>query len=134
MYATVDSSGAENYLKGIRSRLQAELESGVRTLMASLKGHIQNDKLSGQVLKRQTGELSDSLADSVVSSGDLVTGSVRTDVRHGVAWEYGFTRVWSQRGSVTYPARSFARSALTDFNVGGDIKRTVEEAVTRATA
>ena len=115
------------------------------------------NRLSGQVLNVRTGNLRRSIHQQVTSSGGLVVGEVNTNVRYGVAHEYGFTGTVNVKASmrqirqafgrplkspryvqirahsrnVKLPERSFLRSALRDMKPGieADLQKSIERAL-----
>lgn len=78
-------------LRGLAPRIVAAVELGVSRAMLDFAGRVVTQKLSGQVLKRQTGALASSVAASprTVSNGSTVTGFAGTNVWYGLAHEYG---------------------------------------------
>jgi hypothetical protein len=57
-----------------------------------LQQHIKQDKLSGQVLNRKSGALSNSIKFAVDDAGQAVYGRVFSsgDVKYAAFWEFGF--------------------------------------------
>jgi phage gpG-like protein len=96
----------------VRERIKgAVYDSGV-----ALQRHIAKNKLTGQVLKRRTGKLADSIALDPVShakeEGGKISIRVGTNVIYGKAWELGNVKNW--QGKVQ-PARPFLVPALDDL-------------------
>jgi len=123
--------------------VQSGLARVIKILSLRLQAHIQQNKLSGQVLKVQTGALRRSIhALPVVRTGDTVRGGVASsgDVKYAAIHEFGgrtkahvilprkaqalaflgaggetvFARRVNHPGSVM-PERSFLRSGLGDM-------------------
>lgn len=118
----------------VRSRLRKE----VSRIVVYLQRLVVKTKLNGQVLHRRTGILGDSIATRVEDNGSSVIGTVGTNVKYGIAWEYGFDRKvgagarggprspkwtaasWARyaakhpAGIKTYEPRSFLRSTLAE--------------------
>ncbi len=110
--------------------------SVIQQSVLELAANVKAGKLSGQVLNVRTGRLRRSITTSLESSQDRVIGIVSTNVKYGVAWEYGFrARVGAgahggpknlagkaleryfqkhPSGTKDYPARSFLRSTLAE--------------------
>lgn len=135
--------GDEQLLERLRA-LPDTVNSGlVRALTQigiDLQRNVQQDKLSGQVLRSRTGALKSSVELRVDQEAGGVTTSVFTDLRYAAAQEYGFAGTVSVRASLRrireafgrpiaektisvraydrrmdLPERSFLRSALEDM-------------------
>ncbi|HWX30880.1 MAG TPA: HK97 gp10 family phage protein, partial [Steroidobacteraceae bacterium] len=127
-------------LRALPDAINSGLLRGITQLGIELQRHVQQDKLSGQVLRSRTGSLRSSIGLRVDQSGGAVTASVFTDSRYAGAQEYGFTGTISVRASlrrirdafgrpiagktisvraydrrIDLPERSFLRSALEDM-------------------
>lgn len=69
-----------------RERVRKEVESlGLEALR-----RVKQNKLTGQVLKVQTGRLRRSINEKTTVEGDSIVSSVGTNVGYGAAWEKGF--------------------------------------------
>ncbi|HHQ9596201.1 TPA: HK97 gp10 family phage protein, partial [Neisseria gonorrhoeae] len=55
-----------------------------------LQREVKQNRLSGRVLRVRTGNLRRSVHQRVNVSGNVVSGEVDTNVRYGIAHEYGF--------------------------------------------
>jgi hypothetical protein len=142
-------------LRALRDAVNAGLARCIAQLGIDLQRDVQQDKLSGQVLKIRTGGLKSSLDYSVDQSVRGATAEVFTALRYGGAQEYGFTgtvsvgaslrrirqafgrpiaektisvRVYDRRMSL--PERSFLRAALDDMTPA--IRDAVDTAVAEA--
>jgi hypothetical protein len=127
-------------LRALPDAINSGLLRGITQLGIELQRHVQQDKLSGQVLRSRTGSLRSSIGLRVDQSGGAVTASVFADSRYAGAQEYGFTGTISVRASlrrirdafgrpiaektisvraydrrIDLPERSFLRSALADM-------------------
>lgn len=137
-------------------RIQTEMEVSIGRLTLILQREVMANRLSGQVLNVQTGNLRRSIHQKVKSSGNQVSGTVNTNVRYGVMHEYGFAgtvsvkahlrqvrqvfghtpasprtaRVGAHSRRVNYPERSFLRTALRDLRpaIEQELGRAVERA------
>lgn len=81
----------------VRARMMKTMEA----VGSDLAGHVMQNKLSGQVLKRRTGDLSRSINSAVRDSAESVSavvGSALPGAKYPRAHEYGF------QGTVTVPA------------------------------
>lgn len=138
----VDDSKVRLHLQELPEKLRARLTTAVTILSEKLRSYIITGKLSGQVLKRQTGDLARSIQYSVDSSSTSITGTVFSSGHasiYGRIHEYG--AVFSRRVTMAwgrpvknprdvvfhYPERSFMRTGLADQRQ--DIIRTLEQAV-----
>lgn len=142
--ATAD--GLERDAERVRVAIKDEIER----LTYRLARRVTSQKLSGQVLKRRTGTLSRSVAQSpkVIVSENTVEGVVGTNVKYGRTHEFGFkgevtvkehirasvlgrtVQVRSHVRRVDLPERSFLRTALAEME--GEVRRSINEAVRRA--
>jgi phage gpG-like protein len=136
--------------------VQACLFATSQTLAASLQAHVQQDKLSGQVLKRLSGDLAASVAATVEIGDGVVTAQVFAanpppyaallefggvipahEVRPVSAEALSFMRDGRQvfakvahSPDVTVPAHSYLRAALQDM--AAEITTELQQAVARA--
>ena len=142
-------------LRALPGAINSGLLGGIAHLGIELRRHVQQDKLSGQVLRSRTGSLRSSVSLQVDQSGGAVTASVFTDSRYAGAQEYGFAGTVSVRASLRrireafgrpiaekaisvraydrrmdLPERSFLRSALED--IAPAIRDEVEAALAEA--
>ncbi len=143
-------------LRELHNAINAGLARCITQLGIDLQRNVQQDKLSGQVLKTRTGALKSSIDYRVDQSARGATTNVFTELRYGAAQEYGFTGTVSVGASlrrirqafgrpiaektisvraydrrVSLPERSFLRSALEDMTpaIGDAINAAVAEAV-----
>jgi len=69
-------------LRALPGAINSGLLRGIAQLGIELQRHVQQDKLSGQVLRSRTGSLRSSISLQVDRSGGAVTASVFTDSRY----------------------------------------------------
>jgi hypothetical protein len=142
-------------LRALPDAVNSSLLRAITRLGIELQREVQQDKLSGQVLRSRTGSLRSSIDLTVDRSGGAVTASVFSDSRYAGAQEYGFTGTVSVRASLRriteafgrpiaektinvraydrrmdLPERSFLRSALDDM--GPAIREEVQAALAEA--
>jgi len=136
--------------------VQACLVAASQTLAASLAAHVQQDKLSGQVLNRLSGDLAASIMASVEVGDGVVTAQVfcadpppyaailefggvipAHDIRPVSAEALSFMldgrRVFAKVAhipDVTAPAHAYLRSSLQDM--AAEITSELQQAVARA--
>lgn len=112
------------------SRLNLALFKAMQRQMIGLRNYVVSQKLSGQVLNTKTGTLRRAQFSDAMQEGSEIRGLVATDPsasKYGRIHEYGGTFTVREhlrrtaRGtrtiaahSVTYPERSFLRSALKE--------------------
>jgi phage gpG-like protein len=152
-------SGAEDLrqrLDRLSGDVQASILATSQTLAASLQAHIQQDKLSGQVLRQLSGDLAASIAATADVADGVVTAQVFSanpppyaailefggvipahDVRPVSAEALSFMldgrRVFAriaQIPEVTVPPHSYLRSSLQDM--AAEITTELQQAVVRA--
>lgn len=144
-------------LKAYSDGVQSAVEQSIGRSVLKLQREVMQNRLSGQVLNVRTGNLRRSIHQQVTSSGGLVVGEVNTNVRYGVAHEYGFAGTVNVKASmrqirqafgrplkspryvqirahtrnVKLPERSFLRSALRDMkpDIEADLQKSIERAL-----
>jgi hypothetical protein len=127
-------------LRDLPETVNSRLLRVIIQLGIELQRDVQQDKLSGQVLRSRTGSLRSSIRLRVDQSGGAFTANVFTDSRYAGVQEYGFTGTVSVRANLRrireafgrpiaektisvkaydrrmeLPERSFLRSALEDM-------------------
>lgn len=143
----------------IPGNVRSQLAYTIGRMVMKLQRHIQQDKLTGQVLKVRTGTLRRSISHVVVEQGDAIVGTASTNVEYARLHEYGYRGplpvpahlrlikqafgrelrhpVWVQVSAhsrnVNYPERSFMRSALRDMapEIEHDIRAAVTQGVSQ---
>lgn len=78
-------------LENVHPKVLQSLEKTMNRVMAKLQAKIVTDKLSGQVLKVQTGTLRRSITNEVTVCATGVTGMVGTNMKYAAYHEYGFS-------------------------------------------
>lgn len=116
-------------------------------LTIKLSNKIKKDKLSGQVLKVQTGRLRNSIHNHVIKIGKSIVGEVYTDVKYAAIHEFGFSgtenvkahlrklkngksiNIRSFSRNMNMPKRSFMISSLEEMKdkIISDLKNSVFE-------
>jgi hypothetical protein len=142
-------------LRALHDAVNAGLARCIAQLGIDLQRNVQQDKLSGQVLKTRTGALKSSIDYRVDQSARGASAEVFTALRYSAAQEYGFTGTVSVGASLrrirqafgrpiaektisiraydrrmALPERSFLRSALEDMTPA--IREAVDAAVAEA--
>ncbi|STZ77348.1 hypothetical protein [Bergeriella denitrificans] len=144
-------------LKSYSAGIDAQIEASIGRSVLMLQRYVVANKLSGQVLGKRTGNLRRSINQVVERNGTKTVGMVKTNVRYGVAHEYGFSGAVSVKAHlrqikqafgrplresrsvqikahsrhVKLPERSFLRSALRDLQpqIEADLQMAVERAL-----
>lgn len=78
-------------LESVQPKILQSLEKTMNRVMAKLQAKVVTDKLSGQVLRVQTGTLRRSITNEVTASSTGVTGMVGTNLEYAAYHEYGFS-------------------------------------------
>lgn len=159
MTAGVEVIGSENLQRFIAGRSVAIVGAMRGAILASviaLSAKVKDEKLSGQVLKTRTGRLRRSINHKTSEAGDVLTGTVGTNVEYARRHEFGGTfdeqvrahmrtcrQVFGQQlrapirvsvrahpRHVVLPERSFLRSAFTESLPG--IQARMENAIKEA--
>jgi hypothetical protein len=145
-------------LRGLPEAVNSRLLRAITQLGIDLQRDVQQDKLSGQVLRSRTGSLRSSIDVMVDQSGGAITASVFSDSRYAGVQEYGFAGTVSIRASLRrireafgrpiaektisvraydrrmdLPERSFLRSALDDMTpaIRDEVEAALAEAVSQ---
>jgi hypothetical protein len=143
-------------LHALPDTAKAGLARAIAKLGIALQGNVQQDKLSGEVLKVRSGALKSSIDVQIDKSAAGVTATVFSDLDYAAAQEYGFSGTVNVRASLRLikqafghpiatktvsvrahtrqmdlPARSFLQSALDDMapNISVDIQDALREAI-----
>lgn len=144
-------------LRSYGGKVQTAIVQSIGRSALRLQSEVMDNRLSGQVLNIRTGNLHRSIHQQVTSSGGLVVGEVNTNVRYGVAHEYGFAgtvnvkdsmrqirqafgrplkssryvQIRAHSRNVKLPERSFLRSALRDMKpeIEADLQKSIEGAL-----
>lgn len=130
------------HVQGMWPALQAATKQSVTACLIELTRYVKEQKLSGQVLRNQTGRLRRSIhASDVLVSETEISGVVGTNVSYGGFWEYGYhgpvtvkqhmrmmVKAWGRpvknphlvsvrehNRQINVPERSFLRSSLKEL-------------------
>lgn len=74
-----------------KTQLPTAFQKKMQKVVVMLMTYVKQSKLTGQVLKVQTGTLRRSITGKVISEGTNTYGKVGTNVKYGVFWERGGT-------------------------------------------
>ena len=139
-------------LKAFGPRLREELRAAIERLAIATQRKVRHEKLSGQVLNVRTDLLRGSIDERVFDNGASVIGVVSTNVSYAKAHEYGYRgpisvkehlsrsklglqfSVRAHTANVNIPERSFLRSALSDVEAAGTVRREMLKAMRGADA
>jgi len=111
-------------LRALPDAANAGLARVIAKLGIDLQNHIQQDKLSGQVLAVRSGALKSSIEVATDRSAAVVTATVSTDVDYAAAQEYGFSGTVNVRASLRQIKEAFGRPiAAKTISVGGYSRR-----------
>jgi bacteriophage HK97-gp10 putative tail-component len=138
--------------------VNSSLLRAITQLGIELQRDVQQDKLSGQVLRSRTGSLRSSINLRIDRSGGTITADVFSDSRYAGVQEYGFAGTVSIGASLRrireafgrpiaertvsvraydrrmdLPQRSFLRSALDEMGptIRGEVQAALAEAVSQ---
>ena len=145
-------------LRALPDAVHSSLLRALTRLGIELQRDVQQDKLSGQVLKSRSGSLRSSIDLTVDQSGGTITANVFSVSPYAAVHEYGFAGTVSVRASlrritkafgrpiaektisvpaydrrVDLPERSFLRSALEDMApaIREEVQTALSEAVSK---
>lgn len=85
-------AGAETVMSQLTSltpQIKGRVKNAIQNLTTDLLRHVKEDKLSGQVLKNQTGTLRRSINQKITEMDGAVIGSVGTNLSYARAHEFG---------------------------------------------
>lgn len=144
-------------LRAYGDKVQTAIVKSVARSALRLQSEVMERRLSGQVLNVRTGNLRRSIHQRVTNTGSAVIGEVNTNVRYGMAHEYGFAgtvnvkaslrqvrqafgrplkspryvQVRAHSRNVRLPERSFLRTALRDLKpeIEADLRNSVKGAL-----
>lgn len=149
----IDNTKLVKHLATLKQKSRDNLKQVITNLAIRLTNIIKRDKLTGQVLKVQTGRLRNSIHYSVINSPSLISGLVATtNVKYAKIHEYGYNgpvtikshlrnikqafgksikakdiTIKSYVRNTNFKERSFMNSALREFTP--TIKREIAAAV-----
>lgn len=155
----VGNDRVEARFRSMPERARESLVNAMKRQWFNLQAHVVSEKLSGQVLRRRTGNLASSInvggansATAFTETPAEIVGQVGTKVIYGAIHENGGTvnvqahtrtitqvfgrpvtpaEVFVRAHSATYPQRSFLRSSIQDLasQIRADMEQSVREAV-----
>jgi phage gpG-like protein len=118
----------------LTERIRAEVRGEIGALALDLGSRTVAQQLSGQTLKRRTGNLARSVAQSprVVESGTSVVGLAGTALDYGIAHEFGFTGAVPVKQHLRLVKQAFGRPLKEPKQVtvgahGRDVKMAARE-------
>ena len=156
-YLIGDEQAVER-LRALPEAVNSRLLRLITQLGIELQLAVQQEKLSGQVLRSRSGSLKSSIGVKVDQSGGAITASVFSESQYAGAQEYGFAGTVSVRASLrrmteafgrpiaektisvraydrrmNLPERSFLRSALEDIApvIRDEVEAALSEAVSQ---
>lgn len=154
--AVLGAGPALERLRALPDLANTGIARAIARLGIDLQSHVQQDKLSGQVLAVRSGALKSSIDVATDQGAATITATVYTDLDYGAAQEYGFSGTVNVRASLrqikeafgrpiaaktiavgahsrrmNLPERSFLRSALDDMapDIGAGVEDALREAI-----
>jgi len=106
----VGAESVTTHLGLIPQKAHGRVKIAVNQLVMQLLRKVKADKLSGQVLRNQTGRLRRSINSQVIDTPDSITGSVGTNVVYGRRWEEGFRGTEQVKAHVRSIRQAWGRS------------------------
>ena len=120
----IGDSAALDRLRALRETAAAGVARAVAQLGLQLQNGIQQNKLSGQVLRARSGALRDSITAQFDRDDMSVSATVSSALDYAAAQEYGFTGTVSIRASLRQIQEAFGRPiAAKTVNVSGYSRR-----------
>lgn len=105
----IDDAKVLEQLRALPNAIGSGLLLEITRLGIELQHDVQENKLSGQVLRSRSGSLRSSIDLEIGQRGSAVTANVSTDSRYGAAQEYGFAGTVSVRASLRRIREAFGR-------------------------
>ncbi|MBV8337563.1 MAG: HK97 gp10 family phage protein [Alphaproteobacteria bacterium] len=96
-------------LRALPEAVNSRLLRLITQLGIELQLAVQQEKLSGQVLRSRSGSLKSSIGVKVDQSGGTITASVFSESQYAGAQEYGFAGTVSVRASLRRMTEAFGR-------------------------
>ena len=96
-------------LRALPDVITSGLARAITRLGIELQRDVQQNRLSGQILKSRSGTLRSSIDFRIDQSGQGITAGVFTDLRYGTTQEYGFTGTVGVRASLRRITKAFGR-------------------------
>ena len=154
--AVLGDGPALERLRALPDLAATGIARAVAKLGIDLQNHVQQDKLSGQVLSVRSGALRSSIDVATDQGATSITATVYSDLDYAAAQEYGFSGTVNVRASLrqikeafgrpitsktiavgphsrrmNLPERSFLRSALDDMapDIGAGVEDALREAI-----
>ena len=107
-YLIGDEQAVER-LRALPEAVNSRLLRLITQLGIELQLAVQQEKLSGQVLRSRSGSLKSSIGVKVDQSGGAITASVFSESQYAGAQEYGFAGTVSVRASLRRMTEAFGR-------------------------
>lgn len=154
--AVLGDGSALERLRALPDLANTGIARAIAKLGLDLQSHVQQDKLSGQVLAVRSGALKSSIEVATDQGATSITATVYSDLDYAAAQEYGFSGTVNVRASLrqikeafghpiaaktiavgahsrrmNLPERSFLRSALDDMapDIGAGVEDALREAI-----
>lgn len=120
------AAAAVDRLRAVRAEAVAGVARMVTRLGLDLQSNVQQNKLSGQLLRVRSGKLRGSIAARTEESGTAVTASVYSDLDYAAAQEYGFFGTVGVRASLRQVKEAFGRPIVPKTIAVGAYQRRMD--------
>lgn len=94
----------------IRNKIRSNIYEALQKINIKLTNHIKSTKLTGTVLKVQTGRLRNSIRGKVVDNGNIASAEASTNLEYAAIHEYGFKGNESVRAHTRNIKQAFGKS------------------------
>lgn len=119
------------YIGKITHNVEDNVSREIYNIMADLKTYVKNNKLSGQALNVVTGNLRNSVKDSLISARDTITGQLEATGISAKGFPYGYIHEYNLGRYKDTKDHSYMRTSLAENlpNIEIRIKSAIEKAI-----
>lgn len=102
------------YIGTIEHSIAENITREISLIMAELKEYVKNEKLQGQALFERTGNLRNSVSDSISSARDIVEGTLSATGVSDKGFPYGYVHEYNLGHYKDSKDHSYMRSSLKE--------------------
>lgn len=119
------------YVGRIPNSLEDGIAREITLIMAELQTYIKENKLSGQALHERTGNLKNSLKNSITSAKDTIIGTITAEGVSSNNFPYGYVHEYNLGRYKDNKDHSYMRSSLAEneANILNRIDNVVKESL-----
>lgn len=118
------------YIGEIEGRIAGNVSREIALILAQLKEYVRDQKLTGQALNIKTGNLRNSIADSITTARDEIIGTLSATGVSDKGFPYGYVHEYNLGHYVNNKDHSYMRSTLKETEE--EIMQRINNAIERA--